>query len=57
MRCHSVFSTHSPVLLSFRRSVVAMLNRAMAKPLPVNFSSASRPRLPTRIALLTLPIR
>ena len=29
MRCHSVFSTHSPVLLSLRRSVVAMLKRAM----------------------------
>ena len=37
-------------------AVVARLNVEMGKPLGENFSSASRPRLPTRITLFTLPI-
>src|SRR3954451_23061901 len=55
-RCHSVFSCFWPPL-SFHTSVVARLSVATAAPPGVNRISASRPRLPTRITLLTLPIQ
>ena len=55
MRCHSVFSCFWPSL-PVQFSVVAMLKVATAAPLGVSRSSASRPRLPTRITLFTLPM-
>src|SRR6185295_13824930 len=53
--CHSVRSCRWPAL-SFHTSVVAMLNFATGAPPGVKRSSASRPRLPTRITLFTEPI-
>src|SRR5580765_2957596 len=56
IRCHCVSSRFWPSL-SVNRSVVARLTVATGVPPAVNRISASRPRLPTRMALLTLPIR
>src|SRR4029078_12827202 len=55
MRCHCVSSRFWPSL-SVNFSVVAMLTVATGVPPAVNRISASRPRLPTRIALFTLPM-
>src|SRR6476620_998635 len=55
MLCHWVFSLASPSLL-VNFSVVAMLKLATAEPPAVKRITASLPRLPTRIALLTLPM-
>src|SRR6185295_11683394 len=54
-RCHSVFSLRSPVALSFQLSEVATLKLAIGRPSWVRLISGSRPRLPTRITLLTEP--
>src|SRR5215475_6626690 len=54
-RCHSVFSRRSPVALSRQFSDVATESWAMRKPSWVLRISGSRPRLPTRMTLLTLP--
>jgi len=55
MRCHWVSSFFWPSR-SVNRSVVAMLTVATGVPPDVKRISASRPRLPTRMTLLTLPI-
>src|ERR1017187_3888286 len=55
MRCHCVSSRFWPSL-SVNFSVVARLTVDTAVPPAVKRISASRPRLPTRIALFTLPI-
>src|SRR6476659_1489510 len=55
IRCHCVSSFFCPSR-SVNRSVVARLTVATGVPPAVNRISASRPRLPTRIALLTLPM-
>src|SRR5579862_3563560 len=54
-RCHSVFSLRSPDILSRQLSLVARLRLAMRMPSWVERISGSRPRLPTRMTLLTLP--
>src|SRR5260370_12240874 len=54
MLCQSVWSFHSPVCWSFRRQPVAIENVATDVPFGVNLDSASLPRLPIRITLLTL---
>src|SRR5512137_755110 len=55
MRCHSVSSFFSPSR-PLKVSVVATLNLATGVPVPVKRSSASLPRLPTRITRFTVPI-
>src|SRR3954468_5375171 len=55
MRCHSVCSFFSPSF-DVQFSVVAMLKLATDCPPGVTRTSASLPRLPTRITLFTLPI-
>ena len=52
--CQSVMSFHSPVCESFVRRPVARENFETEIPLGVNFVSASLPRFPTRMTLLTL---
>src|SRR5690349_12890858 len=52
--CQSVSSFHSPDCWSFQRRPVAIGNLVTAVPLGVNLVSASLPRFPTRITLLTL---
>src|SRR5690349_4426741 len=52
--CQSVSSFHSPVCWSFQRRLVAIVNVDRALPLGVNLVSASLPRLPTSMTLLTL---
>src|SRR5207245_5498965 len=54
MLCHSVRSFHSPLCLSLKLSLVAMLNLATAVPCGVYFNSGSLPRVPIRMTLLTL---
>src|ERR1700691_6063818 len=56
MRCHWVCSFHSPDAWSFHLRVVASEKFVTEVPEGVNFVSASRPRLPTKITLLTDPI-
>ncbi|TPW00402.1 MAG: hypothetical protein USCAAHI_00156 [Beijerinckiaceae bacterium] len=53
--CHSVRSLRSPVALSRQDSEVAREKLTMGSPAPVRRTSGSRPRLPTRMTLLTLP--
>src|SRR6267142_1618199 len=53
-RCHSVRSCFWPAL-SVQASLVATVKFATACPLGVYRTSGSRPRLPTRMTLLTLP--
>src|SRR6267378_2187829 len=53
-RCHSVRSCFWPAL-SVHASLVATVKFATACPLGVYRTSGSRPRLPTRMTLLTLP--
>src|SRR6266850_141058 len=53
-RCHSVRSCFRPAL-SVQASLVATVKFATACPLGVYRTSGSRPRLPTRMTLLTLP--
>src|SRR3954451_14691965 len=52
MLCHSVRSCLPPSA-SLHCSLVAIGNLATALPLPVNRTSGSLPRLPTRMTLLT----
>src|SRR5260370_161462 len=54
MLCQSVCSFHSPVCGSFCLQLVAIENVATDVPLCVNFDSASLPRRPIRMTLLTL---
>src|SRR5438067_6933827 len=54
-RCHWVRSLRSPELRSRQLSEVARFRLAMRVPSLVERISGSRPRLPTRITLLTLP--
>src|SRR5947207_15066855 len=54
-RCHSVRSRRSPEVRSRQLSEVARFRLAMRVPSLVERISGSRPRLPTRITLLTLP--
>src|SRR5690349_7342870 len=54
-RCHSVFSLRSPDALSRQFSEVAIERLAIEDPLGICLISGSRPRLPTRITLLTEP--
>src|SRR5690349_21594676 len=54
-RCHSVRSRRSPELRSFQFSDVARLRWTILVPSWVLRVSGSRPRLPIRITLLTLP--
>src|ERR1700684_1125216 len=54
-RCHSVRSLRSPLALSFQLSDVATDMLATRVPSLVERISGSRPRLPIRITLLTLP--
>src|SRR5690348_7954916 len=54
-RCHSVRSLRSPELRSRQLSDVATERLAIRVPSWVERISGSRPRLPTRITLLTLP--
>src|ERR1041385_5535343 len=54
-RCHSVRSRRSPLLLSRQLSEVASDRLATRVPSWVERISGSRPRLPTRMTLLTLP--
>src|SRR5882672_668198 len=54
-RCHSVFSRRSPEFLSRQLSEVARERLATRVPSCVLRISGSRPRLPTRMTLLTLP--
>src|SRR5205085_12544133 len=54
-RCHSVRSLRSPVLLSRQLSEVARERFATFVPSCVLRISGSRPRLPTRMTLFTLP--
>src|SRR6267378_4183115 len=54
MRCHSVRSCFWPAL-SVHASLVATVKFATACPPGVYRTSGSRPRLPTRMTLLTLP--
>src|SRR5271169_5351405 len=54
-RCHSVRSLRSPELRSRQLSEVARLRLAIRVPSLVERISGSRPRLPTRMTLLTLP--
>src|SRR5260370_32435023 len=54
MLCQSVWSVHSPVCWSFCRQVVAIENVVTDVPFGVNLDSASLPRFPIRITLLTL---
>src|SRR5687767_9409056 len=54
-RCHSVRSRRSPLLLSRQLSEVASDRLATHVPSWVERISGSRPRLPTRMTLLTLP--
>src|SRR4029077_10472105 len=53
--CHSVRSLRSPDTRSRQLSEVAAARLAMRMPSWVERSSGSRPRLPIRITLLTLP--
>src|SRR3954471_4322027 len=53
-RCHSVRSCFWPAL-SVQASLVATVKFATAAPLGVYLTSGSRPRLPIRMTLLTLP--
>src|SRR5258708_40371382 len=62
MRCHSVASFFSPLVLSFHVSVVATRMLVTASPLGRYLVSGSAPKLPTMITLLIdaishLPIR
>src|SRR6266849_686512 len=52
--CQSVSSFHSPDCWSFQRRPVAIVNLVTGMPPWVNLVSASLPRFPTRITLLTL---
>src|SRR5262249_1544960 len=54
-RCHSVRSRRSPEVRSRQLSEVARFRLAMRVPSLVERISGSRPRLPTRMTLLTLP--
>src|SRR3954466_16249655 len=54
-RCHSVRSRASPDWQSFQRSLVATARCTIFWLFWVWRTSGSRPRLPTRITLLTLP--
>src|SRR4051795_11140431 len=54
-RCHSVRSRASPDWRSFQRSLVATARCTIFWLFWVWRTSGSRPRLPTRITLLTLP--
>src|SRR5438552_12418191 len=54
-RCHSVRSRRSPETRSRQLSEVARFRLAMRVPSLVERISGSRPRLPTRMTLLTLP--
>src|SRR5580698_7490555 len=54
MFAQSVSSFHSPLCWSFQRRFVATENLVTATPAGVNLVSASLPRCPTRITLLTL---
>src|SRR6204780_3490569 len=54
MFAQSVSSFHSPLCWSFQRRLVATENLVTATPAGVNLVSASRPKCPTRITLLTL---
>src|SRR5581483_9598779 len=53
--CHSVRSWRSPVVLSRQLSDVATRRLTTVEPLLSRRTSGSRPRLPTRMTLLTLP--
>ena len=53
--CHSVFSLRSPVPLSFHVSDVASRRFTTGSPFDRRRTSGSRPRLPTKITLFTLP--
>src|ERR671916_472464 len=53
--CHSVFSLRSPVPLSFQLSEVAIRRFTTGSPEFRRRTSGSRPRLPTKITLFTLP--
>src|SRR5687768_6531841 len=53
--CHSVFSLRSPDALSFHVSDVAIRRFTTGSPELSRRTSGSRPRLPTRITLFTLP--
>src|SRR4028119_2349892 len=55
MLCHSVFSLRSPEALSFQDSDVAMEKFTTGSPDESRRTSGSRPRLPPRMTLLTLP--
>src|SRR5712691_3627183 len=54
MLCQSVCSFHSPVCWSFCCQFVAIENVATDVPLCVNFDSASLPRRPIKVTLLTV---
>src|SRR5436853_6801429 len=54
MLCHSVRSFPSPLCLSLKLSLVAMLNLVTAVPCGVYLSSGSLPSVPIRMTLLTL---
>src|SRR4051812_20581166 len=54
MLCQSVRSFHSPLCLSLKLSLVAMLNLVTAVPCGVYLSSGSLPSVPIRMTLLTL---
>src|SRR5262245_4339663 len=54
MLCQSVSSFHSPDCWSFQRRFVAIEKVDLEIPLGVNLVSASFPRCPSRITLLTL---
>ena len=54
-RCHSVRSRFSPLLRSRQRSEVATARCTIFVPSWVVRTSGSRPRLPTRVTLFTLP--
>src|SRR4051812_43351157 len=54
-RCHSVFSLRSPLFLSRQLSEVASDRLQTRLPSCRERTSGSRPRLPTRMTLLTLP--
>src|SRR3989440_7905342 len=53
MRCHSVSSFFSPLVLSVHWNEVASDALVIAAPSGMYFVSGSRPRLPTRITLFT----
>src|ERR1700741_1885197 len=52
--CQSVSSFHSPLCWSFQRRLVASVKEDRETPLGVNLVSASLPRCPIRMTLLTL---